>query len=246
MCEKQNQLFPPDVKEAETIAFGTRSFGFRVLQLNRKARRAAVAPRGGNTMLKMAVRTSLILAGTLSILGVLLLAAGSARTQEKPKSERFTARARGQNRASGKMFSLEITIDSYSTPADQKLLIDAFQSGGHDALVKALSKMDSRGRVALTGTVGYKVAYVRTFPTENGRRIRLITDRPIQFKEAYVGGRTTDYDLSAVELNLDADPKKSDGSLIVAGKFKVDKDGQVIFESYGSGPWKLTNIIAWK
>jgi len=61
-----------------------------------------------------------------------------------------------------------------------------------------------------------------------------------------VGGRTQDYDLSAIELNLDADPKKSDGSLIVAGRFKVDKDGQVIFESYGSGPWKMTNIIEWK
>ena len=74
----------------------------------------------------------------------------------------------------------------------------------------------------------------------------MITDRPIRFAEAYVGGRTQDYDLSAIELNLDADPKKSDGSLIVAGRFKVDKDGQVIFESYGSGPWKMTNIIEWK
>jgi len=183
---------------------------------------------------------------TLSTPGLLLLAAGSAHAQEKPKSERFTARARGQNTASGKLFSVEITIDSYSTPADQKTLIDAFQSGGHDALGKALSKMDSKGRVAPTGPVGYKVAYVRTFTTENGRRIRLITDRPIKVGEAYAGGRSNDYDLSAIELNVNTDPKKTDGALIVAGKFKVDKDGQIIFESYGSGPWKLTNIIEWK
>jgi len=197
-------------------------------------------------MLKNAGRAALILVGTLSTLGLLLLAAGSAQTQEKPKSERFTARARGNARASGKMFSVEITIDSYSTPADQKTLIDAFQSGGHDALVKTLSKMGSRGRVAITGTVGYRVAYVRTFPTATGRVIRLITDRPIKFAEAYVGGRSTDYDLSAIQLNLDTDPKKSDGSLVVAGQFKVDKEGQIVFESYGSGPWTLANIIAWK
>lgn len=124
-----------------------------------------------------------ILVGSLFTL-VALLVAGEAHGQEKPKSERFTARARGENRAAGKIFSVEITISSYSTPADKKALIDAFQSGGHDALVKTLSKMDPKGRVALTGTFGYKVAYARTFTTENGRRIRLITDRPIRFAEA--------------------------------------------------------------
>jgi len=99
-------------------------------------------------------------------------------------------------------------------------LIDAFNAGGHDALAKTLNKMKSKGRVAITGTLGYDIAYVRTFPTENGRRIRLITNRPIRFKEAYVNGRTTDYDLSAIELNLSKEKKDSDGSLIVAARFK--------------------------
>ena len=197
-------------------------------------------------MFKKSAPLALTVAAALSTLGLLWLSTGTVRAQGKPKSEKFTARAMGQSRAAGKTFSVEITIDSYSTPEDRKTLIDAFQAGGHDALVKALDKMPSRGRVALTGTVGYQIAYVRTFPIENGRRIRLITNRPIQFKEAYVGGRTTDYDLSAIELNLANDQKKSDGSLIVAGKFKVEKDGQVTFESYGSGPWKLNNIIVWK
>ena len=80
-----------------------------------------------------------ILVGSLSTLGALLVA-GEAHGQEKPKSERFTARARGENRAAGKIFSVEITISSYSTPADKKALIDAFRSGGHDALVKTLRK----------------------------------------------------------------------------------------------------------
>jgi hypothetical protein len=163
--------------------------------------------------------------------------------QDQPKRETIQATARGQQRASGKMFSVTINIESYSTPEDQKTLIDAFSAGGHDLLVKTLSKMPAKGRVAITGTLGYQIAYIRSFPTENGRRIRLVTDRPIQFTEAYINGRTTDYDLSAIEINLNADPKKSDGSLIVAGKFKVDKNQQVTFESYGSGPWSLVNIM---
>jgi hypothetical protein len=176
--------------------------------------------------------------------GLLQLATFKVGAQDKPKHETIQATARGQQRASGKMFHITINIDSYSTPADQKILIDAFNTGGHDLLVKTLSKMAPKGRVAITGTIGYQIAYIRTFPTETGRRIRLVTDRPIQFREAYNNGRSTDYDLSAIEINLNAaDPKKSDGSLIVAGKFKVDKDQQVVFESFGSGPWALVNIM---
>jgi hypothetical protein len=173
----------------------------------------------------------------------LLLATVSVRAQDKPKRETIQATAMGQQRASGKTFHVTVNIESYSTPEDQKALIDAFNAGGHDLLVKTLSKMKPKGRVAITGTLGYQIAYIRSFSNENGRRIRLVTDRPIQFKEAYVNGRTTDYDLSALEIALNADPKKSDGSLIVAGKFKVDKNQQVTFESYGSGPWRLLNIM---
>jgi hypothetical protein len=163
--------------------------------------------------------------------------------QDKPKRETIQATAMGQTRAAGKTFHVTVNIESYSTPEDQKMLIDAFASGGHDALVKTLSKMKSMGRVAITGTLGYQIAYIRSIPTENGRTIRLITDRPIQFREAYASGRTTDYDLSAMEFNMAKEQKNSDGSLIVAGKFKVDKSQQVAFESYGSGPWKLVNIM---
>jgi hypothetical protein len=186
----------------------------------------------------------LTLSGMLAISsGFLLLTALKAGAQDKPKRETIQATAMGQQRASGKMFSVTVNIESYSTPEDQKALMDAFSAGGHDALTKTLSKMKSKGRVAITGTMGYQIAYIRTFPTENGRRIRLLTDRPIQFAEAYVSGRTKDYDLSALEINLNADPKQSDGGLIVAGKFKIDKNQQISFESYGSGPWRLVNIM---
>jgi hypothetical protein len=184
------------------------------------------------------------LSGTISFFcGILLLSTHSVGAQDKPKRETIQATAMGQQRAAGKMFHVTVNIESYSTPEDQKILIDAFNAGGHNLFVKTLSKMAPKGRVAITGTIGYQIAYIRSLPTENGRRIRLVTDRPIQFNEAYNNGRSTDYDLSAIEINLNADPKDSDGSLIVAGKFKVDKDQQAVFESFGSGPWRLVNIM---
>jgi hypothetical protein len=169
-----------------------------------------------------------------------------APAQDKAKPEAIHAMAMGQMTASGKTFSVTINITSNSTPVDQQTLSDVFNAGGHDALVKALSRMKSKGRVAITGTLGYDIAYVRAFLTENGRRIRLITNCHIRFKEAYVNGRTADYDLSAIELDLSKNKKQNAGSLIVAARFKTDKAKQFVLESYGSGPRRMVNIIQWK
>jgi hypothetical protein len=174
---------------------------------------------------------------------VLTMAAFNTGAQDKPKRETIQAQAMGQNTAMGKTFNVTVSIESYSTPDDQKALIDAFTQGGQAALSKTLSKMKSKGRVAVTGTLGYSIAYVRTFPTADGRRIRLITDRPIQILEAREGGRSKDYDLSALELNLNNDKSQNSGSLIIGLRIKVDKDNQLVFESYGSGPWKLVNVM---
>ena len=183
-----------------------------------------------------------LIAGVLMI-ALPAVAAFTIGAQDKPKRETIQAQAMGQNRAAGKTFNVTVAIDSYSTPEDQKLLISAFTQGGQAALSKSLSKMQSKGRVAVTGTLGYSIAYVRTFSTEDGRKIRLITDRPIRFVEARENGRSTDYDVSALELNINDDKSKSSGSLIVGLRVKVDKDNQFIFESYGSGPWKLVNVM---
>jgi hypothetical protein len=179
----------------------------------------------------------------VAAMAIFLPVALKVYAQDKPKRETIQATAMGQLTAAGKTFHVTVNIESYSTPEDQKMLTDAFASGGHDALVNTLSKMKSKGTVAITGTLGYQIAYIRSFPTENGRTIRLITDRPIKFAEAYASTRSRDYDLSGMEINIAQEQKNSDGSLIVAGKFKVDKSQQVSFESYGSGPWKLVNIM---
>jgi hypothetical protein len=179
----------------------------------------------------------------VAAMAIFLPVALKVYAQDKPKRETIQATAMGQLTAAGKTFHVTVNIESYSTPEDQKMLTDAFASGGHDALVNTLSKMKSKGTVAITGTLGYQIAYIRSFPTENGRTIRLITDRPIKFAEAYASTRSRDYDLSGMEINIAQEQKNSDGSLIVAGKFKVDKSQQVTFENYGSGPWKLVNVM---
>ncbi|MFZ3216707.1 MAG: hypothetical protein WA192_11665 [Candidatus Acidiferrales bacterium] len=100
---------------------------------------------------------------------VLAMAALKTGAQDKPKRETIQAQAMGQNRAAGKNFNVTVTIESYSTVDDQKALLDAFKQGGQAALSKSLAKMKSKGRVAVTGTLGYSIAYVRSRPRTAGK-----------------------------------------------------------------------------
>jgi hypothetical protein len=157
--------------------------------------------------------------------------------------ETIQAQAMGQSTMAGRTFGVTIRIENYSTPADQRALIDAFKSGGHDAMMKTLSKMKSKGRVGITGGLGYEAAYIRSIPTSDGRIIRILTDRPINFGEAYANTRSMDYDLSFIEIRLSNDKGKSTGTLIPGGRVKVNKKKEIELETYHAQPWRLVEIL---
>ena len=161
------------------------------------------------------------------------------------KNETIQAQAFGTTTMAGKTFGVTIYIEEYSTPADQKALIDAFNSGGHDAMVKVLSKMKSKGRVRLSsGGVGYQISYIRNIQTANGRTIRLLTDRPIGIGEAMFNTRSGDYDISIIELQLGDSKGKNSGSLIPGARILVNKKSkQIEIESYHASPWRLAGIM---
>jgi hypothetical protein len=173
---------------------------------------------------------------------ILLLASLTAFAQHK--RETFGATAMGEGTYFGKTFNVTIILEEYSTAEDQQVLLEAFQKDGNQGLVNTLSKMPSKGRIAITGTLGYDVNYVRVFQTPTGRKIRLVTDRPITFGEAWTDSRSQDYNLSALELNISDDKGQSSGTLLPACQFSVTKEKELSIEAYAN-PWKLTNIIVW-
>jgi hypothetical protein len=109
-------------------------------------------------------------------------------------------------------------------------------------LVNALSKMSSKGRLAITGTLGGDLAYIRRFEQPDGSvRIRMITNRLLRFGEVWADTRSSDYQLSGLEVILTKDKKKNSGTLIPAAGLKVDKEGHIEIETF-QNPWKLVNI----
>lgn len=101
--------------------------------------------------------------------------------------------------------------------------------------------MRTVGRVAITGTLGYDVKYIRWFPTPAGRSIRFVTDRKISMGEAWTDSRSQQYDLSGgiFEMN-DTDMKKSSGVVYGAAEL-VMKDGELSI-NLANNPWKVASI----
>ncbi len=183
--------------------------------------------------------------GTLALAILMLTAAASSNSQEDKGIEAIDATAMGTSTQSGKLISIKVIISKFSTEEDRAVLVDAFKKGQNQGLVDALSKMKPVGRIAITGTVGSALAYIRLIRTDTGRKIRFATNRQIRFGEAYRNSTTTAYNLTVGEFDLnDSDKNKSAGVLYPASQLIINKEGQLEFQ-LNKNPWKLTNIIDW-
>src|SRR5688572_17941712 len=85
-------------------------------------------------------------------------------------AKHIMAIARGTSTQMGTVISVDLRINEFSTAADQAALIEAFKSDGTKGLANALDKMKSKGRMAITGTLGYDVNYIREFKLPDGSR----------------------------------------------------------------------------
>lgn len=176
---------------------------------------------------------------------VLLLMMLTMASYAAGQVETIDAKARGTSTQMGKDFDIRVTIDRFSTDEERAALKTAFDKGGHDALVRALSKMKSAGRIRIASTTGFSVAYARSIPTPTGRKVRFLTDRPTAFAEHWNMTRSKDYDVTGGEIEInDQDQNKSTGVLYPAVRIRQNKDGDIEFEAF-QNPWRLVNIIDW-
>ncbi len=174
---------------------------------------------------------------------VFLLVACIAGTAQGQR-ETVSAVAFGTSTQLGHTLNINIIIESYSTPEDQKVLLDAFTKGGNEGLVGALEKMPAKGRINTPRTLGYDIKYIRVWSTPTGRKLRLVTDRTIAFGEVMRSTRSKDYSVSVVELELSNDKGKSTGTLLPACKLKMTKQNEIEVEAF-QNPWRLDNITDW-
>jgi len=142
----------------------------------------------------------------------------------------------------GRTANVNITINSYSSPEEVQNLHAMLIDRGPDVVLKALEKMKPKGRIAMTGTVGfYEFKVIISVPSGGGRRILAAADRPISFLEQYYGTRSTDYKFGFLELDLDQ-RGRGEGNLTYAAKVKVINSDKIEIENLGIEPIKLMGV----
>jgi len=189
-------------------------------------------------------RTLKLAIASLLITGLLII--GSTPSFAANKAETIDATAMGTSTQMGSQFSITLNIYDYSTPADKQILVQAFEKGQDQGLVNALSKMKAAGHIEVTGTLGYDCSYIQVVPTPTGRKIRFVTNRQLRFGEVYWDTRSSAYNLTAGEFDLnDTDKSKSTGVLYPAAEFVIDKQGELQMNLIGN-PFNLVDVIDWK
>jgi hypothetical protein len=176
------------------------------------------------------------------IVSLFLLMAGIGTIQGQGRMT-IQATAMGTSTQLGRLYNINILMEQYSTPADQKALIDAFNKSGHEGLVDVLERMKSKGRIRFAmGGVGNDIKHIIELPSKSGRRFRLVTDRWLTFGELYNSTRSKDYSVGAIELTLTPDGKGS-GTLMPACRLKMNKKTKQVEVEAFQFPWKLTHFI---
>ena len=182
---------------------------------------------------------------SLAVVGLFL--AGSplaAQEAAKPQKEDFSGRcimwAAGP--LTGKTGRLFMTVDRWTTNEERMQLAKILQEKGPEALRAAMEKMTA-GYVRTSNSIRYPLSLASSAQTEKGRRIRLVTPRPILWSEVTGATRSEQYEFGVIEFTLDEKGKGvGEGVVIPMAKVFFDKNGQLVVETLGTGPQKLLNV----
>ena len=184
---------------------------------------------------------------------VVSCAAGAGAEDKKKNRETFMATVLQQANMrlpGGGTFQLTMNVDEWTSVEERQRLLTVFKEGGSEALMKELRKMKA-GYItppAFARWPSWEVDVAASIPQPSGGRIvRLFTERPIIFGEAYYNTRSKDYEFGVVELKLNADGE-GEGVTIPAAKLSLNEQGELVVETlpYTTGPQKLIGVRQWK
>jgi hypothetical protein len=180
-------------------------------------------------------------AGIIMILGAVGCASSGAPGEG---GERFRGRLLDAGGAVSNASTTWVRFELSGVTSDDDIaaLARVLAQDGQDAVISAMRKLDSKGWMTIGPRTRIELRIVREIPTDDGgRRIRLVTDRPIHYAELIQPMRSRDYPFGIVELELAADGTGS-GSLIAAAQAKFHEDGTLEVKSLGNQPFRLVNI----
>ena len=180
--------------------------------------------------------------GVTLLSGMLAVVAAAPSGQTKSATEEFTAIFANISNV-GRVGAVPVNIRiTRWTPVDEhEQLMAILADKGTDGLVRALQDGKSVGSIGTPTSLAYDLRYARQEKLEDGgRKIILMTDRPMDTWERLSASVIRDYPITWIEMKLDA-KGTGQGSMSIAARLRLLGDILGI-EDFANQPARLNEI----
>jgi hypothetical protein len=172
----------------------------------------------------------------LALVAVLVVAIGAAG--EYPLA--LTLEATASNATTRITSSVSIRVDRLMEANRRKRVTDALTYSGYGNFLTALRALPPVGAIALSGR-SVDLRYAREEQEEAGRRLILVADRPLFFLTGDPARNKTGYELTVVELLIDAQGVVT-GRMTGAARVKPSPSG-VVLDDFAEAPVELAGHV---
>jgi len=173
---------------------------------------------------------------------VLVMVVGmAAQTHGDPEEFTSFAISMGAYSGAGGTAQLIMTVNQWATQEERDAFFVTLKEKGAEALLQQLRRAKRVGSLRTAQTVGWDIRLALEEPgKDGGRRVMLLTDRPIGFSEATNRPITIDYPFTVIDMQI---PAKGfgQGTLAIAAKI-IPAGKTVIIENFDTQPVQLNRI----
>jgi len=179
---------------------------------------------------------------TSIVLAVALVGATQSPRKPPPVPETFRANANVAGSAGAAAATIQIRLDRYVTDHDRDAIRGALKTGGYSGFLTTLRAAPALGQVTL-GDQTFTVRWATQEPTKNGRRIVVITDKPVYF----AGGGAANakpregYEVAVIRFEIN-NVGLGKGEMAAAARVKPGGDTGVIIDDYADALIKLVTV----
>jgi hypothetical protein len=182
-------------------------------------------------------------ARALSVAAAVLVVVVGMAAQTHGDPEEFTSFAisMGAYSGAGGTAQLIMTVNQWATQEERDAFFVTLKEKGAEALLQQLRRGKRVGSLRTAQTVGWDIRLALEEPgKDGGRRVMLLTDRPIGFSEATNRPITIDYPFTVIDMQI---PAKGfgQGTLAIAAKI-IPAGKTVIVENFDTQPVQLNRI----
>ena len=183
---------------------------------------------------------------TYSLALMVLLAIGAApgavQDTQTAGREEFSAILSNISNVGGTGITpLTIRINRWTSDADDERLLGILRDNGQSAFLDALLDGKSVGSISTPTSLKYDFFYARQSATKDGgRRIMLISDRPMTVSERASAAQSRDYPFTVIDFQV---PSEGTGEGTLAQLVQLRLLGNILgIENLATGPMKLSDV----